>query len=236
MKPGAVVLYIDNSGGGFHNVVKKAADRCNFYSVFGPIMHKSYFNRSTRMVKFGRASCCKSTVTVHMLRKPQYLFPRYQPIYSPCIGNSRPYNHQGMTPIQASPLTPMLYRTDDFSNDEIVNSQSMLYRSNFTEDEVLNNHEFVSPVELPLTPNNLIMPSHIATPLHANIINSPFRTRRVICTPDTQSSIRKNWKRSCLPLKPLNRFRRHLREKMNKFKVKVFRKNIKHKAHPIFNI
>ncbi|XP_035210425.1 uncharacterized protein LOC118184807 [Stegodyphus dumicola] len=69
MKPGAVLLFIDNAGGGFHQLVMDVAQGCNLETVFGPFRHELYQNDVFRVKRFGYMSQSETKVTVHMWRK-----------------------------------------------------------------------------------------------------------------------------------------------------------------------
>ncbi|GFS50668.1 uncharacterized protein TNCV_2042391 [Trichonephila clavipes] len=74
LKPGSLVLYIDNAGGGFHQMIRREADSCNLITVFGPVKHELYTNHSFNVKRFGYTPCLETRVSVHMWQKPrQYL-------------------------------------------------------------------------------------------------------------------------------------------------------------------
>ncbi|XP_035210426.1 uncharacterized protein LOC118184808 [Stegodyphus dumicola] len=70
MKPGAIVLYIDNAGGGFHQLMGQVATECRFITVFGPLKHEHYVNENMNIKRFGYTSCYATKISVHIWRKP----------------------------------------------------------------------------------------------------------------------------------------------------------------------
>ena len=48
MKPGAMVLFIDNAAGGFSELVSNVSKKYNMRYVFGPIDHKIYTNEDLK--------------------------------------------------------------------------------------------------------------------------------------------------------------------------------------------
>ncbi|GFQ77160.1 uncharacterized protein TNCT_377941 [Trichonephila clavata] len=70
MKPGALVLFIDNDAGGSREVVLKVANECQFKPVFGPFAHHLYINEELLVQRFGYWNCHKTAVTVVILEKP----------------------------------------------------------------------------------------------------------------------------------------------------------------------
>jgi hypothetical protein len=83
MKPGAVLFFIDNDGGGFRELILKIAKKYNFFSVFGPHLHENYTNEMVKTRRFGSVSCHKTTVSVHLLQKPVVEEPIISPYCSP---------------------------------------------------------------------------------------------------------------------------------------------------------
>ncbi|XP_015924438.1 uncharacterized protein [Parasteatoda tepidariorum] len=75
LKPGALVLFIDNDAGGFYKVVVKGAQDCDMVTVFGPLIHERYTNVTFNVQRFGYTPCLETTVTVHMWMKPNYNRP-----------------------------------------------------------------------------------------------------------------------------------------------------------------
>ncbi|GFU23847.1 uncharacterized protein NPIL_457331 [Nephila pilipes] len=70
LKPGSLVLYIDNAGGGFHQMIRKEADSCNLITVFGPVKHELYTNHNFNVKRFGYTPCLETRVSVHVWQKP----------------------------------------------------------------------------------------------------------------------------------------------------------------------
>ncbi|CAL1274663.1 unnamed protein product [Larinioides sclopetarius] len=70
LKPGSLVLYIDNAGGGFHQLIRREAQDCNLITVFGPLKHHLYTNQNFNVKRFGYTPCLETKVTVQIWRKP----------------------------------------------------------------------------------------------------------------------------------------------------------------------
>ncbi|XP_035210428.1 uncharacterized protein LOC118184810 [Stegodyphus dumicola] len=70
MKPGAIVLYVDNDVGKFHELINQAALSCSFVAVFGPFKRKHYCIEDFKKKRFGYTSCFDIKVTIHMWQKP----------------------------------------------------------------------------------------------------------------------------------------------------------------------
>ncbi|PRD24918.1 UNVERIFIED_CONTAM: hypothetical protein NCL1_42420 [Trichonephila clavipes] len=70
MKPGALVLFIDNDAGGSREVVLQVANECHFKPVFGPFEHHLYTNEELRVKKCGYWNCHETAVTIVILEKP----------------------------------------------------------------------------------------------------------------------------------------------------------------------
>lgn len=153
MKPGSCILFIDNDGGGFHNIFLKAANKCNLFSIYGPFRHKNYLNETMKMKKFGFTSCFKTTVTVHILQKPLDVMSPYDPFFNPCTGGGGRQTFSPNSP-GMSPPTPIIFNP--------------VYNSDNNED--FDNENFFS--RPPITPVPT-MRSQIVTPLF-NPVNSPL--------------------------------------------------------------
>ncbi|GIX97216.1 uncharacterized protein CEXT_211701 [Caerostris extrusa] len=69
MKPGSLILYIDNAGGGFHQLLRKEAGVCRMKTLFGPLKHELYSNPSFNVKRFGYTPCLETKVTVHIWSK-----------------------------------------------------------------------------------------------------------------------------------------------------------------------
>ncbi|XP_015924434.1 uncharacterized protein [Parasteatoda tepidariorum] len=87
LTPGALVLFIDNDAGGFYRLMVQGAKENSLVTVFGPLIHEHYINRSFDIRRFGYTPCLQTKVTVHMWMKPNYNrsntvmgFSRYAPI------------------------------------------------------------------------------------------------------------------------------------------------------------
>ncbi|XP_015924435.1 uncharacterized protein [Parasteatoda tepidariorum] len=72
LKPGALVLFIDNDAGGFYRLALQGAKESGMVTVFGPLIHEHYVNKSFNVRKFGYTPCLETKVTVHMWMKPNY--------------------------------------------------------------------------------------------------------------------------------------------------------------------
>ncbi|XP_055940572.1 uncharacterized protein LOC129971113 isoform X1 [Argiope bruennichi] len=105
MKPGALVVYIDNAGGGFHKLVTKEAEDCKFKSVFY-LNHETFIEPDLRIKKFGYMPCCESRVSFHIWRKaslekrncsvPNYTFKEqdFPPLQTNTILSPKKYENQ----------------------------------------------------------------------------------------------------------------------------------------------
>ncbi|XP_055942662.1 uncharacterized protein LOC129972523 isoform X1 [Argiope bruennichi] len=69
MKPGAVLLYIDNDGGRHHKLVSKIAGECCLVPLIRPLQHLKYSNEALRIKRFGSWSCCETKITVQIMEK-----------------------------------------------------------------------------------------------------------------------------------------------------------------------
>ncbi|GIY79779.1 uncharacterized protein CDAR_300941 [Caerostris darwini] len=69
MKPGSLILYIDNAGGGFHQLLRKEAGIFKMKTLFGPLKHELYSNPSFNVKRFGYTPCLETKVTVHIWSK-----------------------------------------------------------------------------------------------------------------------------------------------------------------------
>lgn len=70
MKPGATILFIDNAGGGFYELVSRAASRCGLANFSGPFRHMKYQSEVFKRKMFGFFSLSSTTVAVQMWQKP----------------------------------------------------------------------------------------------------------------------------------------------------------------------
>ncbi|KAG8183340.1 hypothetical protein JTE90_023989 [Oedothorax gibbosus] len=70
MKPGALVLYIDNAGGRYYQLVRTEAQLCNLITVFGPLEHEHYVTNDYNITRFGYTPCLETRVSVHIWGKP----------------------------------------------------------------------------------------------------------------------------------------------------------------------
>lgn len=69
MRPGALLLYIDNAAGGFTQVVERSSKKMNFQVIAGPFRHMEYSNEDLKTERFGYTSCFKTRVTIILLKK-----------------------------------------------------------------------------------------------------------------------------------------------------------------------
>ncbi|CAL1274675.1 unnamed protein product [Larinioides sclopetarius] len=69
MKPGAILLYIDNDGGEHHKVVSTIASECHLVPLLRPLQHHQYRNEGLRINRFGTWSCCETKITVQIMEK-----------------------------------------------------------------------------------------------------------------------------------------------------------------------
>lgn len=251
MKPGSLLLFIDNDGGGFHNLIEDAAIEFNFIPIFGPFRRETYLNSHFKKMKFGYNSCCKTTVTVHVLQKPFVMSPYcnfthtlvdpYMPpkesFGSPptpfvYLGRSPDFNANDIPSSARSPLLPLPSpyaggpATPFMDNSRLGYSSAYDARSEFAHNEnIYNGPDFVSTPfgEIPQSPS-LPMPSRIATPLTTNLVNSPLNTsfRRAIYTPNSQPS-RAGKRARMQGCFPLkiSNFRHHVANKLSMFKTQA---------------
>lgn len=114
MRPGSLLLFIDNEIGCFHELMMHVAFDHGFESIFGTHRGTTYVNNSFKVKRFGINSCYKTTVTVHVLRKPDF-FP-YNPNAYPIL----PYK-QALMPLPL-PRSNFLYQEDgEFEQDTELN-------------------------------------------------------------------------------------------------------------------
>ncbi|CAL1274662.1 unnamed protein product [Larinioides sclopetarius] len=98
MNHGALVLYIDNAGGGFHKLVTKKAEKFNFESVFYE-NHEHFVKPALRARKFGYTPCFESKVSVHIWKKT---FSKDTSCSSPRFS----YNDQNFPPLSTIVISP----------------------------------------------------------------------------------------------------------------------------------
>lgn len=256
MKPGGLLLYIDNDAGGYHELMMNAAREYSFASIFGPFRHENYINENMKVKRFGYNSCFKTTVTVHILQKPLNYHrirtfldnSRYVPNFIRRVIYRSPPTSSFCPPID-SPLTPYIHDTRhreilDFSTDESLHDPNNNFRSPVLEipqSPLLEIPQSRSPLlEIPQSPYNVPFRSCIASPIGSDIVNSPgFENLTPIRgTPIAKSKRGKHTKQGCLPL-PVKRWRRHLSKKINKLKFRaaaVLKKSDKGNKHPVFRL
>lgn len=229
MKPGAVLLFIDNDGGGFNELITKVANENDFLTIYGPFRHENYTNESMKIKRFGITSCFKSTVTVHLLQKPPELPIAYSPpdcnysYISPFEQNPfrRPLMEQNIVNYQPPLIidNPLPFRNP-------VSLPGFLGTFDFAVDEnILNRNNFHSPREqISQIPQHslLPLPSYVATPATVNVINSPdlFCGGPAAFTPVGKSKgiRRKRLNPGCFPFK---RLRQNLSRKFQQVKYRT---------------
>lgn len=69
MRPGALLLYIDNAAGGFTQVIERSSKKMNFQVIAGPFRHMEYEKEDLKTERFGYTSCFKTRVTIILLKK-----------------------------------------------------------------------------------------------------------------------------------------------------------------------
>ncbi|CAL1274652.1 unnamed protein product [Larinioides sclopetarius] len=69
MRLGAIVLFIDNAGGGFQELITFAAQKHHLIPIFEPLNHELYVNDTFNQEKYGHRSCYKTRVSVQLLMK-----------------------------------------------------------------------------------------------------------------------------------------------------------------------
>lgn len=70
MKPGGMLLFVDNAAGGFDRMIRETASDCGMVTVFGPLKHYDYENTSFNVKRYGNNSQFKTRVSVEMWKKP----------------------------------------------------------------------------------------------------------------------------------------------------------------------
>ncbi|GIY13127.1 uncharacterized protein CDAR_420781 [Caerostris darwini] len=89
IKPGALVLFVDNAAGGFQQLISNAAAKYAFIPVFGPLNHELYVNETFNQIKFGYKSCYETRVAVQLLMKSsKKKHLTKTEVYSPLFCNS----------------------------------------------------------------------------------------------------------------------------------------------------
>lgn len=69
VKPGSMVLFIDNASGGFTELMSKVSKQCNMTNMYGPINHKFFIYEDLKSFLCGYTSCFKTRITLHLLEK-----------------------------------------------------------------------------------------------------------------------------------------------------------------------
>ncbi|KFM60119.1 hypothetical protein X975_16282, partial [Stegodyphus mimosarum] len=69
-KPGALLIFIDNASGGFHEMISQVASECNMQLAFGPLLHYDYEDASFSRTRFGYTSQSKTKVAFQIWKKP----------------------------------------------------------------------------------------------------------------------------------------------------------------------
>ncbi|GIX72927.1 uncharacterized protein CDAR_72771 [Caerostris darwini] len=100
MKPGAMLLFIDNAGGGFQEMLQQAANNCGMVSAFGPFHHYEYEKPEFAITRFGYESQSKTKVSVQIWMKPTDSAPRQQQ------GSQNPHSYPQADNIRVRQTTP----------------------------------------------------------------------------------------------------------------------------------
>lgn len=75
MKPGGMLLFVDNAAGGFDKMIRETASQCGMSTVFGPLMHYDYENPFFALERHGHTSQSKTRVSIQMWKKPTLSSP-----------------------------------------------------------------------------------------------------------------------------------------------------------------
>lgn len=221
MLPGAVLLFIDNDGGGFHNLMMDAAYEFGFYSIFGPHRRENYMNEFLKVKRFGFFSCFKTTVTVHILQKPVPLSPYHN--FANAYGT--PYRVPSVIDFTADSYPPP---TEQFpfipinNCDQLSPPTPFLYRE---EQGIIDNQRRI------LLPN-----PPLSTPIihHAN---SPLPISPPDATPSGSGKKKrrrgKKGKGGCLPIR-MRTFRNQISKRITQIKARFFKRG--GKQHPIYRM
>ncbi|GFU28410.1 uncharacterized protein NPIL_173361 [Nephila pilipes] len=106
MKPGAILLFIDNAAGGFQSMAQEVANRCGMITVFGPLLHYDYEKTDFSITRFGYTSQSKTKMAVQIWRKPlKKIFSTSQDLrnqYYQYNRNSRAEQNWGSIRLQSS--------------------------------------------------------------------------------------------------------------------------------------
>lgn len=73
MKPGALIFFVDNAAGGFHEMVSQTAKECGMKSVFEPLRHYHYKEEAFRREYCSWISQYEARVTVEVWEKTETL-------------------------------------------------------------------------------------------------------------------------------------------------------------------
>lgn len=74
MKPGALILFVDNAAGQFHEMMSDIAKECNMKSVFGPLRHYYFKEEAFRRTFEGYESQYETRIAAEIWKKTD-LFP-----------------------------------------------------------------------------------------------------------------------------------------------------------------
>lgn len=184
MKPGALLLYIDNAGGGFHGLITRAANEYRFITVFGPLYHHTYLNENLKTERFGYTSCFTTTVTVHLLLKPQNQQTKNLnniPI-SPCNQNSNTSSDAGLS-VEPRIKTKIKANTNNFRSSQhadvpvchnmpIYTNQSSASQNNFNKSLHINIQTPINFESSGMQDNELNQYNDTAVSSHGNRTNT----------------------------------------------------------------
>lgn len=93
LKPGTLVLYIDNAAGGFTEAVERAAVK-NDLRVIVRKQHVHYENESFKTERFKSYSCYKTKVTILLLQKKlRKNCVSFTPVFNRSLSQIRATNH-----------------------------------------------------------------------------------------------------------------------------------------------
>ncbi|XP_055940573.1 uncharacterized protein LOC129971113 isoform X2 [Argiope bruennichi] len=136
MRPGSLVLYIDNAGGGFHQLVRKEARDCNLITVFGPLKHELYVNHNFNTKRFGYTPCLETKVTVEIWRKTHRNINIHLELNEPSSFTVENINAQAEKPAREN--SRLIYK---FSSPESINNQRGPYNKPYVNSQSIYIHQ-----------------------------------------------------------------------------------------------
>lgn len=118
MKPGAMLLFIDNAAGGFQSMVQQVANQYGMITVFGPLLHYDYEKPDFSITRFGYTSQSKTKVAVQIWKKPEHrFFNASQDLRNQYYRSSRTEQTRGSIRLQSS-YTPESARSQIYNEDK----------------------------------------------------------------------------------------------------------------------